>query len=104
MSECVLWQEPALVMMRQQGVMLPQEHEGVMTRRQIVPPQGLGVATTRRWRVVLPRGQEEEAAMWPQKVAPLLCSCFLAQPISPACIPHTCSFHGPKPMWEGASV
>jgi len=25
----------------------PQEHEGVTMRRRIVPPQGLGVATTR---------------------------------------------------------
>ena len=97
MSECTLWQGPALATMRWQGVVPPQEHEGVMMRWWIVLPQGLGVATTMWRRVVLPWGQEEETGMWPQKVAPLLCDCFLAQPISPAYIPCTCSFHRPKP-------
>jgi len=47
MSEYMLWQGPALAMTRRQGVMPPQEHEGVMMRQWIVPPQGLGVATMR---------------------------------------------------------
>jgi len=104
MSECILWQGPVLTTTRQQGVMPPQEQEGVITRQQVVLPQGLGVVTMRWQRIVLPQGQEEEAGMWPQKVAPLLCGHFLTQPILPACIPPTCSFHGLKPMWEGASA
>jgi len=47
MSECALWQGPALAMTRRQGVVPPQEHEGVTMRQRIVLPQGLGVATTR---------------------------------------------------------
>jgi len=47
MSECVLWQGPALMMTRRQGVMPPQEHGGVMTRWRAVPPQWLGVAMKR---------------------------------------------------------
>jgi len=98
MSECTLWQGPVLATTRRQGVMPPQEHGGMMTRWQAVLPQWLGVATMRRWRVVPSWGQEEEAGMWPQRVAPLLCGHFLAQPVSPACIPHACSFHELRPM------
>jgi len=47
MSKCTLWQGLALATMRQQGVVPPQEHKGVTMSRWIVPPQGLGVATTR---------------------------------------------------------
>jgi len=104
MSECALWQGPALAMTRQQGVMPPQEHGGMMTRQQTVLSQWLEVAMLRQWRVVLPQGQEEEAGMWPQRVAPLLCGHFLAQPVSPACIPCACSFHKPRPTWGGASA
>ena len=32
MSKCVLWQGPVLMTVRQQGVVPPQEHGGVMTR------------------------------------------------------------------------
>ena len=96
MSECMLWQGPALMTMRWQGVMPPQEHRGMMMRWWAVLPQWLGVATMRRRRVVPPRGQEE-AGMWPQRVAPLQCDRFLAQPVLPACIPHACSFHKPRP-------
>jgi len=96
MSECMLWQGLVLMTTRRQGVMPPQEHGGMMTRRWAVPPQWLGVVTTRQRRVVPPQGQEE-AGMWPQRVAPLLCGHFLAQPVLPACIPHTCSFHEPRP-------
>jgi len=76
----------------------------MMTRQWAVLPQWLRVVMTRLWRVVQPRGQEEEARMWPQRVAPLLCDCFLAQPVSPACIPCACSFHKPRPMRGGASA
>jgi len=104
MSECVLWQGLALTTTRWQEVVPPQEHGGVMMRWQAVPPQWLGVVMTRRRRVVPLRGQEEEAEMWPRRVAALLCGRFLAQPVSPACIPRACCFHEPRPTWGGASA
>jgi len=75
----------------------------MMMRWWAVLPQWLGVVTMRQQRVVLPRGQEEEAGMWPQKVAPPLCGHFLTQPVSPAWIPCACSFHELKPM-QGVPV
>jgi len=83
MSECILWQGPVLTTTRQQGVVPPQEQEGVITRWQVVLPQGLGVATMRQQRIVLPQGQEEEAGMWPQKVAPF---CAAISSLSPFCL------------------
>jgi len=75
-----------------------------MMRQWVVLPQGQTVVTTRQQRVVLPWGWKEEVGMWPQRVDLLLCGHFLTQPVSPACIPHACSFHEPKPMRGGASA